>query len=594
MDGPFVDILQPQLWWPNGLGGQPLYTVKTTLTENHMGIDTWERRIGLRTMTVVRRRDAWGESFCHSVNGLEFFAMGADYIPEDNLLSRVTPVRTRRLLEDAVLANHNVIRVWGGGYYPDDFFYDACDELGLVVWQDFMFACANYLLTPEFAADIRAEFIDNIRRLRHHASLGLWCGNNEMEMFQAQSAYDGTPRLRSDYIRMFEHILPEVLAAEDPDTFYWPASPSSGGGFDAPNDPDRGDTHYWEVWHGGKPFTDYRNHFFRYASEFGFQSFPCRATVEGFTLPEDRNVFSRIMEMHQRNASANGKIMGYLAATFLYPVDFDTLLYASQLLQAEAIRFGVEHWRRHRGRCMGAVVWQLNDIWPVASWSSIDCHGRWKALHYAEKRFFAPVALSCEEHGELDGRTSCVDEPAEASLPMSARFAVANETRAPFSGIARWALRAPDASVILSGAVPVEAPPMSSVWLDPDGPSTFDGYDALGCYVSYDLENAAGAAVSSGTSLFCAPKHFRFQDPCLQGRLADGCVHVEAAAYARGVEIVTDDPDCVFSDNYFDMNAGSKVVGILRGNPQTVSLRSVFDIGRSTACVTIVNKERIR
>ena len=581
-----VTVEKPGLWWPHGLGDQPLYQVGIVLSVNGREEDRRDYRIGLRTLTVLRKPDPWGESFAQQVNGVEFFAMGADYIPEDNLLSRVTPARTRRLLEDAAAAHHNVIRVWGGGYYPDDFFYDLCDEIGLVVWQDFMFACANYSLTPAFAEDIRAEFTDNIRRLRHHASLGLWCGNNEMEMFQAEGAYDGTPRLRSDYIRMFEHILPEVCGSEDPDTFYWPASPSSGGGFDAPNDPDRGDTHYWEVWHGGKPFTDYRSHYFRYASEFGFQSFPCRATIDSFTLPEDRNIFSRVMETHQRNASANGKIMHYLAATYLYPTDFDSLLYASQLLQAEAIRYGVEHWRRHRGRCMGAVVWQLGDIWPVASWSSIDYFGRWKALHYYEKRFFAPIAISCEEHGELDGRRSCVDEP--APFEKSARLAVANETRTGFQGVAHWELRDPGARVLLSGSASVDIPPMSAGWLDvtgqeaasPDGQKLdFDRFDELACYLSYRLENTAGDVVSSGSSLFCAPKHFRFVDPCLQVRSEAGHVVVQAAAYARSVELVSEDPDCLFEDNFFDMDGGERKIAILRGTPGKVTARSVRDIG---------------
>ena len=351
----------------------------------------------------------------------------------------MTPERTRKLLEQCRACNFNAIRVWGGGYYPDDFFFDICDELGLVVWQDFMFACANYRLTEEFEENIKAEFRDVIRRIRHHASLGLWCGNNEMEMFQAQGEYEGTPRTRSDYIRMFEHILPEILRKEDPDTFYWPASPSSGGGFDEPNAPERGDVHYWDVWHGGLPFSDYRKRFFRYASEFGFQSFPCLKTVESFTLPEDRNIFSRVMEMHQRNEGANGKILQYLSQTFLYPASFDTLLYASQLLQAEAIRYGVEHWRRNRGRCMEAIYWQLNDIWPVASWSSIDYYGRWKALHYYAKRFFAPVMISCEETGETTDRIAVVTEP--SPIETSGRIAVANETRKDVNGIVRWQLR---------------------------------------------------------------------------------------------------------------------------------------------------------
>ncbi len=386
-----------------------LYTVRAELLNGTRVLDSWEKRIGLRTMEIKRQKDSWGESFEMCVNGVSIFAMGADYIPEDNLLPRVTAERTRRLLEDCKLANYNAIRVWGGGYYPDDWFYDACDELGLVVWQDFMFACAIYELTEEFEENIRREVIDNVRRLRHHASLGLWCGNNEMEWQVDDDVYFATHKQKADYIRMYEYLIPKTLREHDPVTFYWPASPSSGGGFDEPNDPNRGDVHYWDVWHGDKPFTEYRKFFFRNASEFGFQSFPCLKTVESFTKPSDRNIFSYVMEKHQRNKSANGKIMNYMAQTFLYPTDFDTLLYASQLLQAEAVRYGVEHWRRNRGRCMGAIYWQVNDCWPVASWSSIDYYGRWKALHYMARRFYAPVLLSCEEEGTLT-QTTCVND----------------------------------------------------------------------------------------------------------------------------------------------------------------------------------------
>ena len=360
-------IENPKLWWPNGYGGQPLYTVEVTLYEDGEIADVWERRIGLRTMTMRIEKDEWGESFAHEVNGVAIFAMGADYIPEDHLLGRVTPETTRKLLTQCVAANYNAVRVWGGGYYPEDWFYDICDELGLIVWQDFMFACAVYELTPEFKANIRQEFIDNIKRLRHHASLGLWCGNNEMEMFVEEGHHWVTKKTEvRDYIIMYEQLIPEVLAEYDPQTFYWPASPSSGGAFDEPNSPDRGDVHYWAVWHGNKPFSEYRKYFFRYASEFGFQSFPSRKTIETFTDdPKDMNIFSYVMEKHQRNYGANGKIMNYLQQTYLYPTDFDILIYASQLLQADAVRYAVEHFRRNRGRCMGAIVWQLNDCWPV-------------------------------------------------------------------------------------------------------------------------------------------------------------------------------------------------------------------------------------
>ncbi len=564
-----IEIEDPQLWWPAGFGGQPLYTVDVNLGANE---DSWTRNIGLRTMTVSRRKDEWGESFAHCVNGVDIFAMGADYIPEDNLLPRVNPERTRRLLEDARAANMNCVRIWGGGYYPDDFFYDICDELGLLVWQDFMFACAVYNLTEEFEENITAEFIDNVRRLRHHPSLALWCGNNEMEDFVDKGEWVACHKQKADYIKMYEYIIPKVLKAEDPQAFYWPASPSSGGSFDNPQDPNRGDVHYWMVWHGLLPFTDYRNHKFRYVSEFGFQSFPCMDTIESFTEPGDRNVFSYVMEKHQRNASANGRIVNYLSQMYLYPPTLDKLVYASQLLQAQAMQYGVEHWRRNRGRCMGAVVWQLNDCWPVASWASIDYYGRWKALQYYEKRFFAPVLISCHEEGVLSQNTNVNAEPFH--LEKSAQLNISNETLREFRGTARWALRRPDASVIEQGEYKVICPPLSAVWMPKEN---FDEYDTYGVYYSYELVDEEGSLVGQGSVLFCPPKHFAFADPELQAFLDGDEIIVTANAYARSVEIQAG-ADVLLEDNYFDMNAGVRRVKILRGDVDSVSVRSVYDI----------------
>ena len=566
-----IEIENPRLWWPNGLGEQPLYRVEVTLGD---GLDSWCKRIGLRTLTVTRKKDAWGESFSHCVNGVDVFAMGADYIPEDNLLPRVNPERTRRLLEDAKAANMNCVRVWGGGYYPEDYFYDTCDELGLLVWQDFMFACAVYNLTEDFEENIRAEFVDNIRRLRHHASLALWCGNNEMEQFVAAGEWVSSLAQKADYIKMYEYIIPKILKEEDPQTFYWPASPSSGGSFDEPQDPNRGDVHYWDVWHGLKPFTDYRNYLFRYVSEFGFQSFPCMETIESFTAPEDRNVFSYVMEKHQRNASANGRIVSYLSQMYLYPGELTNLVYASQLLQAQAMQYGVEHWRRNRndGHCMGAVVWQLNDCWPVASWASIDYYGRWKALHYYEKRFFAPVLISCHEEGILSQDTNVNAEPFD--LKKTARLNVSNETLKPFTGKANWALRRPDASVIESGNFDVAVGPMSAVWMPEQDFSDRPTYD---CYYSYELVDEAGSLVGEGSVLFCAPKHFHFADPQLEVSIQGDEILVTAKAYARSVELMAG-ADTLLSDNYFDMNAGTKRVKILRGEAGEVTARSVYNI----------------
>lgn len=568
-----IEVPDPWLWWPAGYGGQPLYRVEAELVSGGTRLDGWSRRIGLRTMTVSRVKSEHGESFSHCVNGVDVFAMGMDYIPEDNLLPRVTPERTRRLLEDARAANVNTIRVWGGGYYPDDYFYDICDELGLLVWQDFMFACAVYNLTDAFEETITAEFVDNIRRLRSHPSLALWCGNNEMEQFAGSGLWIRAMRQKSDYIKMFQYIIPKVLKAEDPQAFYWPSSPSSGGDFDEPGDPSRGDVHDWDVWHGLKPFTDYRNHLFSYVSEFGFQSFPCMETIESFTLPEDRNVFSYIMEKHQRNAAANGRIVTYLSQNYLYPATLDKLVYASQLLQAQAMQYGVEHWRRNRGRCMGAVIWQLNDCWPVASWAGIDYFGRWKALQYYAKRFFAPVLVSCHEEGLVNQEDISVNTE-HIDPRKTARLNVSNETMEAFAGRIDWSLRRPDASVVEEGSFDAAVPALAAVWLPEQDFTKYGPYD---CYYAYRLTDRAGRTVGEGSVLFCAPKHFRFQDPALTVRLEGNEAVVTASAYARSVEIQCG-PDILLEDNYFDMNGGERRVKILRGEAKDASVRSVYDI----------------
>jgi beta-mannosidase len=378
---------------------------------------------------------------------------------------------------------------------------------------------------------------------------------------------------RGHYIRMFEHIIPHILREEDPVTFYWPASPSSGGSFVEPNAPNRGDVHYWDVWHGDKPFDEYRRFFFRYASEFGFQSFPCLKTVESFTLPEDRNIFSYVMEKHQRNNAANGKIMSYMGSTFLYPNSFPILVYASQLLQAEAIKYGVEHWRRNRGRCMGAIYWQLNDCWPVASWASVDYFGRWKALHYYAKRFFAPVMVSCQEEGIMTLNTNANAEP--YTVEKSAKLSVANETRETFAGRVAWSLRDPSGKTIRQGSESVVVPALSSRWLD-----KLDFADAAlyESYLWFALFDEAGKEVSAGSVLFCPPKHFRFEDPKLTARVEGDEIVVQAAAYARAVEIDSPTEDFLLEDNYFDLNPGERRIKILRGKPERLQLRSAADI----------------
>lgn len=397
-----LNISDPELWWPAGMGNHPLYDVKIQLrTMDGKVIDTQQKRIGLRTLGLDRHKDEWGESFQFVANGVPFFAKGANWIPADAILARRTQGLYRKLIEDSLAVNMNMLRVWGGGIYEEDYFFDICDELGICVWQDFMFACMAYPSNDkEFMATVKAEAEDNVRRIRHHASLALWCGNNELEQ-QGVGAGDPKRMTWEEYGSLFDKLLADTVSELSPTTDYWPSSPHSPNGDRADyNNPKCGDAHLWEVWHGQLPFEWFRTANHRFCSEFGFQSFPEFKTVKDYTEPVDRNVTTAVMEHHQRSGIGNTTIMQYMLSWFQLPTDFAMNLRASQILQGLAITYAIEHWRRNMPQSMGAIYWQLNDCWPVASWASIDFHGRWKALHYMARRFFAPVMVSGVEDTE--------------------------------------------------------------------------------------------------------------------------------------------------------------------------------------------------
>jgi beta-mannosidase len=398
-------VKKPQLWWPNGMGTQSLYNVKIELLDKdgHL-LDTAARRIGLRKLHLQRKADRWGESFQFSVNGVPFFAKGANWIPADTFAPRLTRDDYARLLESAADANMNILRVWGGGIYEADVFYDICDERGICVWQDFMFACAVYpTFDRAFLENVRLEAEDNIRRLRHHPCLALWCGNNEIEQGLVGDAWNERQMSWSDYAKLFDELLPDIVRKLDPERDYWPCSPHTPRGDRKNFNDDRsGDAHLWNVWHGKQPFEWYHTSLHRFASEFGFQSFAEPKTVYGYTEPPDRNITSYVMEHRQRSPIGNTTIMTYLLDWFRLPKDFESTLWLSQILQGMAVKYAVEHWRRNMPRTMGTLYWQLNDCWPAVSWSSIDYHHRWKALHYLARRFFAPLLVSAVEDMTTD------------------------------------------------------------------------------------------------------------------------------------------------------------------------------------------------
>lgn len=548
-----VRIKNPQLWWPNGYGDQPLYDVEVTLEAEGTVQDRRQVKMGLRTVELVREPDAWGESFTFVVNGIPVFMKGSDWIPADSFPTRLTEAQYEHLIRSAADSHQNMLRIWGGGFYEDERFYDLCDQYGMLLWHDFMFACYIYPHDePEFIENLRHEVQDNVRRLRHRACIALWCGNNEMEQGWADWGWtnpnDPLRVLeREAYEKFFYHTLPDWVHELDPDRPYWPSSASSNVPFQAPNSPERGDMHYWDVWHGRKPFTAYRQQFPRFMSEFGFQSLPPMETIATYADPEDWNMTSYIMEHHQRSGNGNGLMVAQMTDSFRLPKDFPALSYLSMVLQAEGIRYGVEHWRRNKHRVSGTLYWQLNDCWPVASWSSIDYYGRWKALHYAAKRFYAPLLLSIEDQGAL------------------MEVHVTSDLTTPWQGLVRWALQTLNGETLRSGEAAVSLPALQSAKVcsldfQAEIEATLDRKREV-IFVADLYQGEEHLATSVAT--FVPNKHLKLAEPGFNvqvsrsGKLA--VFEITAHSLARFVELKLAGADAIFSDNYFDVLPGRKV-----------------------------------
>lgn len=452
-------IENPSLWWPNGHGEQPLYDVAAEVfAGNGASIGTWTRRLGLRTIQLDRHADEWGETFQFVVNGRAIFAKGANWIPAHSFVAGLTRADYVRDLRSATEAHMNMIRVWGGGIYESEDFYDLCDKLGLLVWQDFMFACTLYPADPALLASVRDEALFQVKRLRHRASLALWCGNNEIPGVNPTELDDQATR--DGYEALFHRTLPEVVAALNPEVAYWPSSPWRGDySKDHATGEQRGDTHFWDVWHGRNPVSDYQKYAFRFVSEFGMQSFSSPATQATFCPPDDANVFGRAMENHQKNRGGNQVILDYVSRRYCFPKNQDALIYLSQLNQAYCMQTGVEHWRRSSPRCMGALYWQLNDCWPVASWSSIEFSGRWRALHHVARRFFAPALVTAYLPGE---ETTIIGNYRRNSVDRINLYTVFDAPQ-PAKGVLRWDVFHLDGRTLLRGKKSVALRPGESV-----------------------------------------------------------------------------------------------------------------------------------
>ena len=568
-------VASPKRWYPVGYGPQDRYRFSASLRVGRETVARTALTTGLRFVELRRQADQWGKSFEFVVNGISVFAKGADVIPFDSFPTRVTPEMHRKILEAARDAHMNMVREWGGGYYESDDFYEICDELGIMVWQEFMFGGDMIPGNIEFQQNVRQEAIDQITRLRDHPSIVIWCGNNEVEagwyywedrhQFQESISPENRDRVWQDYVIMFADIVKSAVTELADPTPYWPSSPSANFE-EIPGNQRNGDMHYWAVWHQQAPAKDYTLQFPRFMTEFGFQSFPEMRTIRTFAKPEDFDIRSVVMQAHQKNKGGNERILTYMLREYREPKDFASYVYLSQVQQAEAIKIGAEHLRRQRPRTMGSLYWQLNDCWPVASWSSIDYYGRWKALHYYARRFYDDVLISPFLHDEK------VD------------VYVVSDKLQPLSGSIHTRLVDFSGKVLLEQRNEVVVPAQSSaIYLSLAQAELSAKEDPRKSLLVFDLE-VSGKRASRNLVFFDVTHNLELPAPKVKTSLAksaDGfSLKLESDKLARNVAISFGDLDVQVSDNYFDL---------LPREPITVDLKSSATLEQLDKAVKIIS-----
>jgi beta-mannosidase len=559
-----IVIERPERWWPVGYGPQNLYQVSAKVKVGHETFIA-ERTTGLRTVHLLREKDQWGKSFGFEVNGVPLFAKGADVIPFDSFPDRVTPEKHRGILQSARDANMNMVRLWGGGYYESDDFYDECDRLGLMVWQDFMFGGAIPPDDPDFRANVEQEAIEQVDRLRDHPSLTLWCGNNEVE-----TGWDAWPdrmllkenisaaeraKLETGMNLIFDDILKRTVAVHDPEVPYWPSTPSADHEAQANNN-DNGDVHSWSVWSGSAPIEDYLKDTPRFVSEYGFEALPDMRTIRAFATPQEQTLDSPVMRAHQKFANGNGndRLLVYLRRYYGEPKDFPAFVYLSQVMQAQAIELEAEHLRASRSRSMGSLYWQLNDCWPAASWASIDSFGRWKALQFHARRFYNDLLIAPIRQ---DGTTNV--------------YAI-NDRTTPVQANVHMQVMNFDGRVLWESTTPSTLTPLSSARLSSLSDDTLlKGADPMKTLVSFTIE-VDGKVVSRHISYFRAARDLSLPRAKVTAHVTTGAhgleVTLHADTLAREVWISFGDQDVTLADNSFTM---------LPGESRTIPLESGVD-----------------
>jgi beta-mannosidase len=554
-----IIIEKPELWWTNDLSGkkeQPLYTVKIAVADGETIVDEAERTIGLRTITLNRERDEYGSNFQFVLNGVPLFIKGANWIPADSFINRFIPEKLAYLIDASLFSNLNMLRVWGGGYYESDAFYAMCDKAGILVWQDFAFACKPYpFFDDAFLTNVFKEVECNVKRLRHHACLALWCGNNEIEQLAVSWKH------KKKYVewteKFFYHILENNIRKFDRVTPYTPGSPCGVKHNDGFNEDNVGDTHLWAVWHGLQPLTYYRKRLTRFCSEFGFESLPDIKTIERFAKPEDYSLTSEVFTAHQKCMSGNKKMVYYIASRFRLPKNFVDFIYLSQIAQQECVADATEHWRRNKGRCNGAMYWQLNDCWPVCSWASMDYYGNYKALQYTARHFNAPLSVSIENSKD------------------NIKIYVLNDKTADFEGEVRVGLFYFEKGIFESHEEQIKVPKLkNAVVFDLPLAETIKKYGKMKIGLFAEL-TAGGETISRKTVLFAKENRLNLPKTEIAVKTAVKNDRLEitlsADKYARFVRVESSCSTLPFSDNYFDLLPGeSKIV--------TQAIDSGFDI----------------
>jgi beta-mannosidase len=551
-------IAHPERWFPLHYGAQKRYDFSANIAMSGKSVARATTRTGLRSVELRRQPDAWGKSFEFVVNGIPVFAKGADVIPFDSFPDRVTPARHREILESARDANMNMIRAWGGGYYETDDFYDIADELGIMVWQEFAFGGAMIPGDPAFRANVKQEAEEQVRRLRNHPSIVLWCGNNELETgwkywgdrkaFKKTLTADQQQDVWQAYLLLFNDTLKSVVEQNARPIAYWPSSPSANYE-DDPGGQRNGDMHYWDVWHGLAPVEDYNQQNPRFMSEFGFQSFPEIKTIKSFAEASELSIDSPTMQAHQKDIGGNDRIHTYMLRQYREPKDFASFVYLSQVLQAEAIKTGAEHLRRNRPRSMGSLYWQLNDCWPVASWASIDYYGRWKALQYYARRFYSDVLVSPYLHDGVVDTYIVSDAIKPQTMELNIR-------------VMKF-----DGTMVSEETKEVTVPPLSSTMISAETQDALlKGASAADTFAVYDLRLKNGDSTDGGELLsrniiyFAAAKDQALPRPGIQADVqqqgSDFVVTLRSNSLARDVYVSFGGLATKTSDNYFDLLPG--------------------------------------